>query len=207
MLEEVYLYSVRPSRPIALSDGTVIRSAKSVYLSKEDLKTILPNSIIYRRFASGNVKVTTQNIDEVHVADPSKANSASTREAKVEEMSKHVGTVTVADPEPAKVVEPTPVVEEVKKEEPVVEAPTVEEKVEEPVVEAAPVEEAKVEEVVNDNAVDNNNETVVTEDEAATEEATATENVVIEADNEVEDHSNSDDHNYQHKNNNKKKNR
>ena len=201
MLEEVYLYSVRPRRPIALSDGTVIRSAKSVYLSKEDLKTILPNSIIYRRFASGNVKVTTQNIDEVHVADPSKANSASTREAKVEEMSKHVGTVTVADPEPA------PVVEEIKKEEPVVEAPAVEEKVEEPVVEAAPVEEAKVEEVVNDNAVDNNNETVVTEDEAATEEATATENVVIEAGNEVEDHSNSDDHNNQHKNNNKKKNR
>ena len=173
-MEEQFIYSVSPRRPIMLSDGTAIRVPKSVLLTKEELKSIIGKAIIYRRFPNGNVKVTTQNIDEVHVAENTAEAIAKAREAKVEDMSKHVGTVTVAEPvaapveeknEEVKVEEPAPVVEEVKEEKTVEESPVAEE-VAEPVEEAAneelkgeeTKEDAPAEEVVEDTKTDSNKE-------------------------------------------------
>lgn len=107
-MENVFLYSVSPKKPLMLKDGTVIRVAKSVYLSKEDLVSILGKAVVYRRFieAGVNEKVTTANIDRVH--REKYVSEADWKNVQIKESSNNVGTVSepAKDPEPEKVEEP-----------------------------------------------------------------------------------------------------
>ena len=69
-MEQRFLYSVYPKRVIKSIPGTVIRTAKSLYLNKEEVLICLKNGSVYRRFAneSRNEKVTILNIDRLHNA-------------------------------------------------------------------------------------------------------------------------------------------
>ena len=189
-LEEVYLYSVAPKRPIRLTDGTCIRVPKSVYLSKEDLISILPKAIVYRRFVSVgiNEKVTTSNIDRVHRAEYIPENEWTGE--------------TVSSENAGKVF--TPSMEDNKKEETTEVVTPIEEPVVAPEVTETPVEEAVVEEVVTE---ENTAESVSADiaDEAAIEEVNDASNDASDnvADNSTEEAQNN---NYEHKSNKHKNN-
>lgn len=124
-MSDMFLYTVKPRKAIiGLSGSTkVVRTNKSLYLSKEDVLICLKNAIVYRRFANEgiNERVTIDNVDRVHrenyIAESDWAAFCA------QEKSKDHGTV----------INPDPVVEENEKEEEI--TPTVEE-----VVESAPEE-------------------------------------------------------------------
>ena len=69
-MSNVFLYTVNPRRTInGLSGSTkVVRTPKSLFLSKEDVYLCLKNASVYRRFANEgiNEKVTIDNVDRVH---------------------------------------------------------------------------------------------------------------------------------------------
>ena len=69
-MSNVFLYTVNPRRMInGLSGSTkIVRTPKSLYLSKEDVYLCLKNASVYRRFANEgiNEKVTVDNVDRVH---------------------------------------------------------------------------------------------------------------------------------------------
>lgn len=67
--EKVFLYQVNPRKVITgLSGINAIRTAKSVFLTKEDVKVCLQKASVYRRFAGEgiNERVTIGNIDRLH---------------------------------------------------------------------------------------------------------------------------------------------
>ena len=69
MAEKSYLYTVHPKRAITGLEGVkVIRTAKSLMLTKEDVKICLQKASVYRRFApEGKIeRVTIGNIDRLH---------------------------------------------------------------------------------------------------------------------------------------------
>lgn len=70
MCENTFLYTVKPRKTIVgLSGSTkVIRTAKSVYLTKEDVYLCLKNAVVYRRFANEgiNERVTIDSVERVH---------------------------------------------------------------------------------------------------------------------------------------------
>ena len=70
MSENTFLYTVKPRKTIVgLSGSTkVIRTAKSVYLTKEDVYLCLKNAVVYRRFANEgiNERVTIDSVERVH---------------------------------------------------------------------------------------------------------------------------------------------
>ena len=71
MEETRFLYSVNPKRAIKTISGIpVIRSPKSLHLSKEEVRECLKYGAVYRRFANEgrNEKVTTGNVDRLHNA-------------------------------------------------------------------------------------------------------------------------------------------
>ena len=70
-MEQTYLYEVRPNRIITgLSGVNHIRSARSLYLTKEDVMICLEKAAVYRRFANeGKIeRVTKLNVDRMHQA-------------------------------------------------------------------------------------------------------------------------------------------
>lgn len=71
-MEETYLYSVHPKRPITdLSGVGFLRVPKSLQLTKEDVKKCLEKAVVYRRFANEGgkeVRVTINDIDRLHNA-------------------------------------------------------------------------------------------------------------------------------------------
>ena len=69
MAEKSYLYAVHPKRAITGLEGVkVLRTAKSLLLTKEDVKICLQKASVYRRFAAeGKIeRVTIGNIDRLH---------------------------------------------------------------------------------------------------------------------------------------------
>ena len=67
--ELAFLYTVNPRKVITgLSGVNAIRTAKSLFLTKEDVKICLQKATVYRRFASEgiNERVTVGNIDRLH---------------------------------------------------------------------------------------------------------------------------------------------
>ena len=146
-LEEVYIYSVSPRRPLVLKDGTCVKVPKSLYLSKEDLYNIVgKNAVVYRRFIEEgiNERVTIDSIERLH-----RANYIPENEWKGE------ATGTVVDTTPVT----APVTDEVKEDnkEEVNIADTIEEKVDPiPVDEESVVEEEAQEESkeVNEDVVE-----------------------------------------------------
>ena len=157
-MEQTYLYSVRPRKPIKDLDGVpFIRTPKSLQLTKEDVLKCLDKGSVYRYFANENKleKVTVNNLDRLHNAKF--MDEATYEKFLAGELGKDSGTVVENIP--------TPVVEEKKeevKEEPKVEeapaAPVVEEvkPEEEHVVEEAKAEDNTEENSVADSAVENN---------------------------------------------------
>ena len=67
--ESVFLYTVNPRKVITgLSGVNTIRTSKSLFLTKEDVKICLQKATVYRRFAAEgiNERVTIGNIDRLH---------------------------------------------------------------------------------------------------------------------------------------------
>ena len=65
--EELYIYAVHPRKAIVIDGVGTIRSAKSVYLSKEDVFKCLKKASVYRRFPFGiTEKVNIDNVDRLH---------------------------------------------------------------------------------------------------------------------------------------------
>lgn len=164
MSNEVYLYTVHPKRPLKIEGVGVVRTPKTLSLTKEDVKLAIKGASVYRRFANIgiNERVTTLNIDRLHRAEyisekdweQVKINEASEGHAEVASKPEEV------KPEPA--VEPTPAEESTVEE--ATEVVTEEESTvitEEPVVEDEAVEVA--EEVVSEDSVVE--EAVVDDDE------------------------------------------
>lgn len=68
-MSDMFLYTVKPRKAIVgLSGSKVVRTNKSLYLTKEDVLICLKNAIVYRRFANEgiNERVTIDNVDRVH---------------------------------------------------------------------------------------------------------------------------------------------
>ena len=67
--ESVFLYTVNPRKVITgLSGVNTIRTSKSLFLTKEDVKICLQKATVYRRFANEgiNERVNVGNIDRLH---------------------------------------------------------------------------------------------------------------------------------------------
>ena len=67
--ELAFLYTVNPRKVITgLSGVNAIRTAKSLFLTKEDVKICLQKATVYRRFANEgiNERVNVGNIDRLH---------------------------------------------------------------------------------------------------------------------------------------------
>jgi hypothetical protein len=71
--EEAFLYTVHPRKCITgLSGCGIIRTPKSLFLTKEDVKICLQRASVYRRFAGAeeyNERVTIGNLDRLHRAE------------------------------------------------------------------------------------------------------------------------------------------
>ena len=68
-MSDMFLYTVKPRKAIVgLSGSKVVRTNKSLYLSKEDVLICLKNATVYRRFANEgiNERVTIDNVERVH---------------------------------------------------------------------------------------------------------------------------------------------
>ena len=115
--ELVFLYTVNPRKVITgLSGVNAIRTAKSLFLTKEDVKICLQKATVYRRFANEgiNERVNVGNIDRLH-----RENYVSEKDweaVQAKEMSEGHGKVEVPAEDPDKVIN-----ENIK---PVIEVPT-----------------------------------------------------------------------------------
>ena len=149
-----YLYEVRPKKTVFIKSlGKNVRVPKSFYLTKEDVKSIIGNAHIFRRFTVPTTRVErvhTGNIDRLHhkyymteeeykefLKRQAAEGSQSVREA--------IDYIYANDNTP----EETPTVEEVKEETPVAESVT-----EEVSVDETPEEVENVEESNTDSEID-----------------------------------------------------
>ena len=100
-----FLYTVNPRKVITgLSGVNAIRTAKSLFLTKEDVKICLQKATVYRRFANEgiNERVTVGNIDRLH-----RENYVSEKDwdaVQAKEMSEGHGKVEVPVEDPDKVI-------------------------------------------------------------------------------------------------------
>ena len=96
-MSDMFLYTVKPRKTIVGLSGSakVVRTNKSLYLTKEDVLICLKNATVYRRFANEgiNERVTIDNVDRVHrenyIAESDWATFC------VQEKSKDHGTIKV----------------------------------------------------------------------------------------------------------------
>lgn len=67
-METTYLYSVNPKKIIKDLPTPPIRSPRSLYLTKDQVRICLKSGTVYRRFAAENrnERVTILNIDRLH---------------------------------------------------------------------------------------------------------------------------------------------
>ena len=159
-MSERFLYSVHPKRVIKNVPGvSVIRTPKSLYLNKEDVKICLKGGSVYRRFANEarNEKVTISNIDRLHNAKfMTEEEYKKFLESEID--SKRGTVINDKEDEPK-------VVEEVKEETTEEAVENSEEKVEE--LETVEVEEKST---VNEEVVEETTEEVVENSEEKVEE-------------------------------------
>lgn len=103
--ELAFLYTVNPRKVITgLSGVNAIRTAKSLFLTKEDVKICLQKATVYRRFANEgiNERVTVGNIDRLH-----RENYVSEKDwdaVQAKEMSEGHGKVEVSEEDPDTVI-------------------------------------------------------------------------------------------------------
>jgi len=177
-MSDMFLYTVKPRKAIVgLSGSKVVRTNKSLYLTKEDVLICLKNAIVYRRFANEgiNERVTIDNVDRVHrenyIAESDWAAFCA------QEKSKDHGTVKVPVVDPA---------DDEKKEEIV--APV--EEIVEPTQDIDKEESEQTEEV-SENGTENKIEDTLTVNESivaaeAAEESTTETSQDVEDDTAVE---------------------
>ena len=103
--ELAFLYTVNPRKVITgLSGVNAIRTAKSLFLTKEDVKICLQKATVYRRFANEgiNERVNVGNIDRLH-----RENYVSEKDweaVQAKEMSEGHGKVEVPAEDPNTVI-------------------------------------------------------------------------------------------------------
>lgn len=101
----MFLYTVKPRKTIiGLSGSTkVIRTNKSLYLTKEDVYLCLKSATVYRRFANEgfNERVTIDDVDRVH--REFYISPEDWKKFQAEEKSANHGTVVVPNEE---IIEP-----------------------------------------------------------------------------------------------------
>lgn len=151
MAEKSYLYAVHPKRAITGLEGVkVLRTAKSLLLTKEDVKICLQKASVYRRFAAeGKIeRVTIGNIDRLHNDNYISEEDWAKMDKAVEVKEDKRGTVVPGTDE----VKAEPVQEPAKEESKQVEAP-------------AKLDDAKVEETENESQAVPVEEAVVVKDE------------------------------------------
>ena len=151
MAEKSYLYAVHPKRAITGLEGVkVLRTAKSLLLTKEDVKICLQKASVYRRFAAeGKIeRVTIGNIDRLHNDNYISEEDWAKMDKAVEVKEDKRGTVVPGTDE----VKAEPVQEPAKEESKQVEAP-------------AKLDDAKVEEMENESQAVPVEEAVVVKDE------------------------------------------
>lgn len=103
--ELAFLYTVNPRKVITgLSGVNAIRTAKSLFLTKEDVKICLQKATVYRRFANEgiNERVTVGNIDRLHQENYVSEKDWDAVQAK--EMSEGHGKVEVPEEDPDTVI-------------------------------------------------------------------------------------------------------
>ncbi len=184
--ESVFLYTVNPRKVITgLSGCNAIRTSKSLFLTKEDVKVCLQRASVYRRFAAEDVveRVNIGNIDRLHRENY--VSEADWEKVVAKEMSEGHGKVNDVKPVAEKIEESKQVAEPEKpvKVDEVVKSDDEEtvlkeaEPVVEEVVETAEekIEEATLDEVASDEEVQTEPETIV-EESAVTTESTEKEN-------------------------------
>lgn len=119
-MESTYLYSVHPKKIIKGLLEKPIRTARSLYLTKEQVKVCLKYGSVYRRFANENKieRVLISNIDRLH-------NEKFMTESEYEQYKKSLtdsmrGSVINTDSETTPVLEEKPdtVEPEIKEEAP-----------------------------------------------------------------------------------------
>lgn len=191
-----FLYSVNPKRVIKTVAGIpVIRSPKSLQLSKEEVRECLKYGAVYRRFANEgrNEKVTTSNVDRLHNA----------KFISEEEWQKCNGIVDDARGTVINTLqdEVTDVVEEPKKEEVIepVEETVVEEISEEVVEVTEEVVEEVSEEAEEEVVEETTEETVETDEEESEASEEAEEEVVEEAKEKTNNYNNHNNYKKKHK--------
>ena len=187
VLEEVYSYQVNTRMPIVgLSVGT-LKVPATMKLTKEDVLICVKKAPVFRRFsASDRERVGIGNIDRLHRAEHL---SEEEYEAMIDKSNDNRGKVeaTIINPNEGKIVidknppsliadekKETPVVEEIKAEESVVEEST-------PVVEETPETIEEVNEVKEVS-------------EEVTEESTETEGESVEENNKNNGYNNKKKH-------------
>ena len=185
--ENVFLYTIHPKRAITgLTNIGTVRTAKSLFLTKEDVYVALKGASVYRRFANigKNERVNVGNVDRLHraeyiseedweklqIAEAAKGNREIHIEPPVVEVKPEKEVLVNAEGEPVNLEELLAEPEPVKAEEPIVVEDTVvvTDTVEEVTEEAEPV----VKEVVIDEGEDEVEE-VVDEGEEVVDEAPA----------------------------------
>ena len=190
---KTFEYLVKPKAPVRglKEDVGVVLRPKILKLDKDDVKTCLKYGSVYRRFSQDElVKVTTANLDEVHVPrkvftgevpriqihpinDTSLVSNANTKEEVPEKKAEEPVKEEVAPVVEEKKEEPKmfgfgqPISAEEKVEESVEEEVSEPEIVEDPIV-SEPVEVAEEEEKVVE---DDNQENLIEETDEDSEEA------------------------------------
>jgi hypothetical protein len=108
-----FLYSVNPKKPIRTIKGVpVLRTPKSLQLTKEDVRECLKYGSVYRRFANESriERVTINNVDRLHNA---KFMTEKEYEAFLQDnIDNKVGTVINTTVFEESVVEEVPVIED-----------------------------------------------------------------------------------------------
>lgn len=139
-METVFLYSVNPKKVIKELPTLPIRSPRSLYLTKDQVKICLKYGSVYRRFANENrnEKVTLSNVDRFH--NEKFMTEVEYNEFKASKLSENRGTV-ISENEVKKAEFIAPEIEEVEVKEEVITE----------VVEEAPIVEDVVETVVEDS--------------------------------------------------------
>lgn len=103
--ELAFLYTVNPRKVITgLSGVNAIRTAKSLFLTKEDVKICLQKATVYRRFANEgiNERVNVGNIDRLHRENYISEKDWDSVHAK--EMSEGHGKVEIPEEDPDAVI-------------------------------------------------------------------------------------------------------
>lgn len=169
--ENVFLYTIHPKRAITgLTNIGTVRTAKSLFLTKEDVYIALKGASVYRRFANigKNERVNVGNVDRLHraeyiseedwakmqVDEAAEGNREVHVEPPVFEVKPEKVEIVTAEGKPIKleelITEPEPVVEEEVIEDTIVVPDNIETPAE-PVVEEVILEdEAEVEDEIEE---------------------------------------------------------